>query len=597
MNDKKLKNKDAAEFQLINSGNNVIDIIPIGKRDQTTENMEKQDKILEQIVSSNVIDKSNTKINNLERIHNKLKATNRDELHKFISNEFSLDSFLFFINLNKDDLSDEETNFLFDLFNLNGASIKEYNKFGLPVTVDSDILQFCSTTEFNPDTDEFIPPIYENLQCDRIDIDINRNDLDEDYREVYDQLMNDDEVKDDLPDDFVLKANEGINPLIPKMNFDNLISNILENKNEIIEEEVNTKLIQNTNKNSSDDVKKDFKPSYKYITQEEKEWLDKQYNEVKMEYYDKTIENKDKKKMSKEQKNQLEDALKEMEEFGVGQKFPNKMKGIEEKDIEEDYEGNSDGDGIDEEEDDEYEEYEDDGYADFDPKEKNQVLYQGEVDLLSKNQIEKLIELHNKKEQPDKDKHTELKKKKQNKQLTWEEIDDITHKQENIDKTIQMLYDHYTKEEKLEKENKLKDEIPELPLPKKYQTIIEAINLNDETAIVNQPKKIGIKDEYKKKVKDINMTMHVQANDLTDLKDKTINQQQETVTINKRLTPEELEKLEKKERKKIIKNENKERREKKKALKTVFNQEKCKVKQTISNTNKVMRTGLSVKEI
>ena len=214
-----------------------------------------------------------------------------------------------------------------------------------------------------------------------------------------------------------------------------------------------------------------------------------------------------------QQRNQLEDALKEMEEYGVGEKFPNKMKEKKE-DLGEDDEEEEDAD--EEEDEDEYEEYEDDGFADFDPKEKNQVLYQGEVDLLSKNQIEKLIELHNKKEQPDnKEKNTEI-KKKQKKQLTWEEIDDITQKQENIDKTIQMLYDHYTKEEQLEKENKLQDEIPELPLPKKYQTIIEAINLNDETAIVNQPKKIGMKDEYKKKVKDINMTMHMQANDLKD---------------------------------------------------------------------------------
>ncbi len=55
--------------------------------------------------------------------------------------------------------------------------------------------------------------------------------------------------------------------------------------------------------------------------------------------------------------------------------------------------------------------------------------------------------------------------------------------------------------------------------------------------------------------------------------------------------------LSKKDRKKLVKQENKERREQKKKMKEEFKSEKLRIQKNISNANKVMRVGLSVKEL
>ena len=605
---KKLKNKEAAEFILINAGNNTIDLIPKGRKDQTEEAMMRQDYILEQIISTNQVedvltDENKKPLNKeLEALFVKIRSISKDDLSKIKNENFNMIDFLSLLNINKDDLNDVETNFLFDLFNLSGATVKEYNEFGLPKNVDPDILNYCTKDEFNPETDEYVPPIFENLHCNREDIDFNRNDLEEDYREVYDQLMNEDDCEDELPDDFVMIANEGYLPIKPKSNIDEIISNIVNNKHtqikeDVIKEEdeeeeevVTTKLTKPSvaDANSKKQETSSYKPSYKYITPEEKEWLDKQYKIVKNEYVDKTEESKtqiQKNKLSKEKRLELEDALREIEEIGLHNKFPNKMND-QNDDNEEDYD--------EEEEFEEYEDIEEDD-DEFDKFEKDQLRIQDGVDLLSKEQINKLIEIQAKNEEKAKD----IKKtKKKKKNITWEEIDALTHNREIINKTIQLFC------EKIEREGEEGEEviIPNLPDARNYKNIINKID-DDESVIINQPRKIGVKNEYIKKVRDINQTMHMKDNidESTILNKTTTNREvnlKDAIIINKpKTTKEEIEKLEKKERKKLVKQENKERREKKKEIKELYEKEKCKIKKNISSTNQIMRSGLSVKEI
>ena len=101
--------------------------------------------------------------------------------------------------------------------------------------------------------------ILESIKKDRIHIDIQRKDLNEDYQEIYDQLMNEEEIAgeviiknknkeisnteinhyeeekidnsdDFLPDDIVLIANGGEIPVILNNNHEEYIENMINKK-------------------------------------------------------------------------------------------------------------------------------------------------------------------------------------------------------------------------------------------------------------------------------------------------------------------------------------------------------------------------------
>lgn len=233
----KLKNKNAVEYEIKQSGEDNIDIYPLGKKDQTDENMEKQDRILEEIVKGGhkKVNDSNPVTNNeITELIQKIKLLSNEDTVKIKS----LPDLLSILKLDLNDLLDNQIDFLYEMFNLNGASTKEFNEFGLRADIDKEVLQYCSKAEFNPDTDEYIPPIFENLTCNRVFKDYEREELPEEYRDVYDLLDKDDDdydkINDDegLPDNFVILANNGELPIQPKDDFGLMIDKIIHNQSE-----------------------------------------------------------------------------------------------------------------------------------------------------------------------------------------------------------------------------------------------------------------------------------------------------------------------------------------------------------------------------
>jgi hypothetical protein len=238
------------------------------------------------------------------------------------------------------------------------AKFVEYNEFGLQ-TSDPEVLQYVTKKEFVEGVDIFIPApnmTYEN----RYDIDIQPEDMDEEYKAVYDAMRSDDEGGEELEDNFILLANEGEAPV----KIDNTKR----------EEEIVVTQTKPTNN----------EPSYKFITKEEKEYLDKKFNST----YDKYYKNNDEPKINYASKQVFQDAISEL----TGKK--------------------------DEEEFEEYEEFED-----FEDEEE---LEQEDGEF--KNNL--IVEKKEEKQFP--------KKKKDFGDNVHQDIDKITHDKQDIEKTIEL---------------------------------------------------------------------------------------------------------------------------------------------------------------
>jgi len=175
------------------------------------------------------------------------------------------------------------------------ADVVEYNKYGLRKDINPEVLNYVTDKEFVEGVDIFIPasgaiPIDHN----RFDIDIPVEKMDDNYREVYDALQDENEVlaEEELEDDFVLLANEGIVPM---------------EINEVNEESTNEIVIAETNKKT---------PSYKFITKEEQELLDRQFDKTFKEYNKDSrrtdVGNKVVSTPNKENNKQMEDAINEL---------------------------------------------------------------------------------------------------------------------------------------------------------------------------------------------------------------------------------------------------------------------------------------------
>lgn len=316
--------------------------------------------------------------------------------------------------------------------------------------------------------------------------------------------------------------------------------------------------------------------------------LDIEYIKIKKEYDEGDCSTqKNQSYNDKQTKERLAEALAEIESMNVGIKFPNKLNKNEnnnENDYDYDYEEDEDGEEYLEDED--YDDYDDNNkYKDFDYNEKNNLRIQDGVDLLPKDQISKIIEMNEKikeiKSNHDNDNNNQYDS------LTWEQLNNIILNKESILQTIRLLN---------EREDKKEDEviIPELPEPRQYYSIINKIE-NDETFISNQPKKIGVKSVKLSKIEKNNQTKAKISQSKEKEKEENGNEEERITKKNYDLT--KIDEMEKKERKKFVKLINKERRENKKELKKTFNSEKIKVRSVVSNANKVLRNGLSVKEI
>ena len=435
-----LRNKNAAEFKLINDGGEEVDLIPVDRPDEPEEITRIREKCFEMIVSTNDNKQEKEIPEGIQIIAKKISELSKETIQKYIEKNNVYLLFKNELNLNLEDLNSTELDFVLKLFSPNkDVKMKEYNEYGLPKDIDPEILQFVSNKEFNPATDEYIPPIFEAIHEDRIHFDLERNDLEEDYREVYDKLKDEIDVKEedlvqkeinqinkkdkkeeedgDFPDDFVLLANGGELPLALGEEMNNLDNYKEDNRiidfddlENLQEEEVNTNLNQpkkNTvqkekekqnafeNKQLYNEMysNKQYKPSFKFITPEEVELLNTKYKETYKEYEDEKPKNEDKEKEKekldkKKEKEKLLDALNEMEEEYTTSKFPNKVK-VEQVNEEEEYE--------------DYEDYEDedgeegyDRFADFDAKELNDLKTQdGDelVSLVSKEQLEKFLNM------------------------------------------------------------------------------------------------------------------------------------------------------------------------------------------------------------
>lgn len=316
--------------------------------------------------------------------------------------------------------------------------------------------------------------------------------------------------------------------------------------------------------------------------------LDIEYIKIKKEYDEGDCSTqKNQSYNDKQTKERLAEALAEIESMNVGIKFPNKLNKNEnnnENDYDYDYEEDEDGEEYLEDED--YDDYDDNNkYKDFDYNEKNNLRIQDGVDLLPKDQISKIIEMNEKikeiKSNQDNDNNNQYDS------LTWEQLNNIILNKESILQTVRLLN---------EREDKKEDEviIPELPEPRQYYSIINKIE-NDETFISNQPKKIGVKSVKLSKIEKNNQTKAKISQSKEKEKEENGNEEERITKKNYDLT--KIDEMEKKERKKFVKLINKERRENKKELKKTFNSEKIKVRSVVSNANKVLRNGLSVKEI
>lgn len=481
---KNFKNKDAVEIKLVNAGGEEIDIIRIDRPDMTEENIEKREKIIDMIVSTSEeeVKKIPSELHNL--LEN-LKKIDKKTFKDYVSKNKIVDLFNDQLGLKLEDLNEKELDFVMKILNINKSDVKmkEYNEFGLPIDIDPEILEYISVDPFNPETDEFIPPLIENLDCNREHIDIDRSELNDDYKEVFDKLQKEYDIKesnekdddDFLPDDFVLIANGGTLPILVNDDAELLISNQLgdnnkvknsefneENLYELEEEEICTKKQCNNNKKQESKLqnnlsKEKYVPSYKFITPEESEYLKKineNYKDVRKEYDD--FQDNEIKEISKENKAKLKEAIKEMDELYSNSKFPNKLKKQE-----------VDDEIFDDEE--EFEEYED--LEDLENEiynETKNVENQEEVELLSKDNIKKLLEFYNpmyknqekqvKEDKDDNNKDNKYEKVKHKDNISWEEIDKITLNQEALEKTMILLNQMFEKEEKennelLNKEN------------------------------------------------------------------------------------------------------------------------------------------------
>jgi hypothetical protein len=136
--------------------------------------------------------------------------------------------------------------------------------------------------------------------------------------------------------------------------------------------------------------------------------------------------------------------------------------------------------------------------------------------------------------------------------------------------------------------------------------------MNNDLVDVNAPKKVGVKSEKIRFDKTDKTLIASTTMNNTNMNISKINKASKPVVVLNRKDNSEIVKSiqpnkdnegdqknldEKKERKKEIKKENKERREQKKALKEAFKKEKIRVQKVICSNNKVIRSGLSIKEI
>ena len=532
------------------------------------------------------------------------------------------------------------------------AKIVEYNELGLKKDTDPELLKLVTDKEFIEGVDIFVPAPKDNNGkiIKEYDNDMNEENMNEEYKELEKELQSDDEdekiiksakeeekekkeeeintsskeenltenknieIKGDLEDDFVLLANEGELPV-------ELITE---------QEKENSEKNNNQNKNSQDDNIKDNefsnfnngKSTYKYITKEEIEYVQKKFL---LDENDENISGK--KKGNFIGKKEFNDAINEILNSKKDQKDKNKIETVMglKKSI------------LDEEE---FEEYE---------------LSEEDEDL-KENNVQSNKEINNNNKNLDNKKLSNIISNKE-KEENFEEEDEEEEKEEDYKPNIKIEYVSredepapFDKDDKIKKKRKNKKEFKK-SRTKQYEQLKENGELSDESFDKDKLDELLHDEEYIKKTKELidsnidedkniveidkeietkyNLEPKIQK-DITETNDKIINlpkvikQEKREKNFNKKQKTEEEqdnkeeekdenkkisnnnfeEKDRKKEtkedkalRKKLLKMERKERRAEKKKLKNAFKEEKVSQQRQIAQSNKIVRYGLSIKDI
>ena len=532
------------------------------------------------------------------------------------------------------------------------AKIVEYNELGLKKDTDPELLKLVTDKEFIEGVDIFVPAPKDNNGkiIKEYDNDMNEENMNEEYKELEKELQSDDEdekiiksakeeekekkeeeintsskeenltenknieIKGDLEDDFVLLANEGELPveLITEQEKENSEKNNNQNKNS---QDDNIKNNEFSNFNSG-------KSTYKYITKEEIEYVQKKFL---LDENDENISGK--KKGNFIGKKEFNDAINEILNSKKDQKDKNKIETVMglKKSI------------LDEEE---FEEYE---------------LSEEDEDL-KENNVQSNKEINNNNKNLDNKKLSNIISNKE-KEENFEEEDEEEEKEEDYKPNIKIEYVSredepapFDKDDKIKKKRKNKKEFKK-SRTKQYEQLKENGELSDESFDKDKLDELLHDEEYIKKTKELidsnidedkniveidkeietkyNLEPKIQK-DITETNDKIINlpkvikQEKREKNFNKKQKTEEEqdnkeeekdenkkisnnnfeEKDRKKEtkedkalRKKLLKMERKERRAEKKKLKNAFKEEKVSQQRQIAQSNKIVRYGLSIKDI
>ena len=538
------------------------------------------------------------------------------------------------------------------------AKIVEYNDLGLKKDTAPEILDLVTDKEFIEGVDIFVPAPKDNdgKVIEDYDNDMNEENMNDEYKELEKELRSDDEeekkiknpqtqipeekneknekkedggeeeiststkkesvvenkdidIKGDLEDDFVLLANGGELPV------------------ELISEQEKEDLEKNNkekNKNNNEDK------MYKFISQKEIEYVEKKF------LMDDNEEKAGKKKGNFISQKEFNDAINEIlnSKKGKNDKDKNQIERVMglKKSI------------LDEEEFEEYElSEEDEEWNNIEQeKEKEKEKNKNEIktnnidnkklkDIITKKNIEKekeddleedeeeegeeqefhpqiKIEYVSREDEPAPfDKDSKIKKKRKNKKefkksrtkqyeqlkangelsdesFDREKLDELLHDEEYVKKTKELIDTNFDEEKNINEVDK--------EIEKKYnvEPKIQKDITQTTDKIINLPK--TIKQEKKEKIFSKKEKTEEEKGEGEKIENK-----KEINNINDDNEKKKETKEDKALRKKLLKMERKERRIEKKKLKNAFKEEKVTQQRQIAQANKIVRYGLSVKDI
>lgn len=534
------------------------------------------------------------------------------------------------------------------------AKIVEYNDLGLKKDTDPELLKLVTDKEFIEGVDIFVPAPKDNdgKIIEEYDNDMNEENMNEEYKELEKELKSDDEedkkikkveknddiekkeeeistssktetltenknieLKGDLEDDFVLLANGGELPV--ELITDKEKENLEKNNNKI-----NTNDIKHNNEFTNFDTSN--KNTYKYITKEEIEYVQKKFlmdeNEEnvsgkkkgnfigKKEFNDAINEILNSKK-GKNDKNKVETVMglkksildeEEFEEYELSEEDeellnnnPNKEKekeknnankNLDDKKLKNIISNKKEENFDDEEEEEEEEEKEED----FKPNIKIEYVSR-EDEPAPFDKEDKIKKKRKNKKEFKKSRTKQYQQMKENGELSdesfdKEKLDELLHDEEFVKKTNELI------ESNIDEEKNIKEVDKEIETKYNLEPKVQKDITQTSDKIVNLPK--TIKQEKKEKNFSKKSKTEEEGNKEEDKEENKINNNNFDDKDRKKETKED-----KALRKKLLKMERKERRAEKKKLKNAFKEEKVSQQRQIAQANKIVRYGLSVKDI